>query len=152
MNTFQEHNYTNISTRYIQVTINENHVGNVVSPNNLKHIVQLKNFASLPQNWDGYNANVPSSNAISKAIEHILWLNTNKLEVYFTAPTRDGDILVEVKVNNASLEFVFSAEVNDKVCLVQNGQSLEEYTYYNSNAASYLKWLICPDGNCPDIR
>jgi hypothetical protein len=152
MTTFQEHNYTNTSTRYIPV-INGNINTNLrVSSKNLQHILQLKSFTNLNQNWDSYNATVPNVNAISKAIEHILWLNANNIEVYFTAPTRDGDILIEVKSNNASLEFIFSGEVSDKICLMHNETLVEEYTYYNSNAASYLKWLICPNGNCPDFR
>ena len=78
-------------------------------------------------------------------------LSERGIEVFFVAPTADGDIIIEIKNEAANLEFIFSEAIDDKVVASCNGifnseAGLNETTYY-----AYLKWLICPDGNCPDF-
>ncbi|MBK9301370.1 MAG: hypothetical protein IPN14_12380 [Bacteroidetes bacterium] len=152
MTNFQTNNSTSSSALFVRAISNCEGDSPKLSDINLKHIAQVKGFSNLEPNWDGYNANIPSDIAISKAIEHIFWLNRNNVTVFFSAPTRDGDILIEVKEGNARVEFIFSADVHDKVLLIHNEDVIVEYPYYNSNASSYIKWLICPNGDCPDFR
>lgn len=152
MNSFQTNSASISSSVFLRTIPNAEQANYSISSNTVKHIAQIKGFANLETNWDGYNANKPNDIAISKAVEHILWLNKNKVDVFFSAPTRDGDILIEIKEGDARLEFIFSAEVHDKVLLIHNDEIVEEYPYYNSNASSYIKWLICPHGDCPDFR
>jgi hypothetical protein len=140
MTTLQENKFTDTSIGSSAVYS--------LSGNNLQHIIQIKSFAHLPQNWDSYNADAPSTAAIAKAVAHIFELNSFGLQVYFTSPTRDGDIVIEVKNGDASLEFIFAEHVSDRVILIQNGAHHAEYPYYNSNITFYLKWLIYPNGNC----
>ncbi|HRP37829.1 MAG TPA: hypothetical protein PLS50_08550, partial [Candidatus Dojkabacteria bacterium] len=64
-----------------------------------------------PPNWDSYGAKKPNSVALVKAVNYIVEkLAPLNLEVFFTTPTTDGDIVVELKNNSSSLEIIFSGE------------------------------------------
>ena len=122
-----------------------------ISENNRKHIFTLKSFLNLQSNWDSYNSNKPSFIALTKSLSFVQRLSERGIEVFFVAPTSDGDIIIEIKNETANLEFIFSEEVDDKIIASCNGifnseAVLNETTYY-----AYLKWLICPHGNCPDF-
>ena len=123
-----------------------------ISENNRKHIFTLKSFLNLQSNWDSYNSNKPSFIALTKSLSFVQRLSERGIEVFFVAPTSDGDIIIEIKNEAANLEFIFSEEVDDKIIASCKGifnaeAELNETTYY-----AYLKWLICPHGNCPDFK
>lgn len=123
-----------------------------VSENNIGHIKTIQSFTLLNKNWDSYNAEKPSFEAILKAISFSLWLSQRSVEIFFTAPIADGDILVELKNENANIEFVFSKNNSDKVLAWCDGDLMQEAPLNETTQNSYLKWLICPDGNCPDFK
>ena len=97
-----------------------------LSENNKKHIHTIKQFNALRPNWDSYNANQPSSIAIDKAINFVLYLSEKNIDIFFAAPTPDGDILVELKNNDVHLEFVFSEVVANKIIASMNNDFLSE--------------------------
>ena len=113
-----------------------------LSRNNLKHIYSIFAYGQLDQNWDSYNANQPSGAAIVKAnsfITHIL--SPRKLEVFYTAPTPDGNILIELKNESCNLEFIFSETVDDKVIASCGGELHAEHAMNETTIRSCLKWL-----------
>ena len=122
-----------------------------VSENNLKTISTLKSFLLLNGNWDLYNAEKPSGIAIIKAIAFCLWLSKRSIDIFFTAPIADSDILIELKNGKSNLEFVFSQSVDDKILAWNDGDLKAESMLNDTTRESYLKWLICPNGNCPDF-
>lgn len=124
---------------------------NTVSENNRKHIFTLKSFVNLQSNWDSYNANKPSFTALTKSLSFVQRLSERGIEVFFVAPTPDGDIIIEIKSEAANLEFVFSEEVDDKIVASFNGIFSSEAVLNETTYHAYLKWLICPHGNCPDF-
>lgn len=113
-----------------------------LSPNNASHIYTLFAYENLMQNWDSYGAKTPNKAAISKAINFILFrLNARGIEVFFTAPTADGDIVVEMKHNNSNIELLFSGEVEDKIIASCSGELHAEGILNETTFHSYLKWL-----------
>ena len=122
---------------------------NHVSENNLKHIRLINSFSALDRNWDSYDASVPSQTAITKAISFVVWISSLGQEVFFTAPSPDGNIIVELKNLDSILEFEFSDGSNDSICALQNGETVVEAELNDTTKISYLKWLICPNGKCP---
>ena len=120
-----------------------------ISKININAINLIKSYSSLTINWDSYNAIPPSGQAIQKAITFILWLSEYNINVFFVAPAPNGEILVEIKEGNANLEFEFSSQSNDSICATQNGEFIAEEVINDTTLISYIKWLICPDGNCP---
>ncbi len=145
INNFELNDNINLST---SISYSENIL---ISEKNKRQLNLIKSFSVLEKNWDSYNAEKPSSIAILKAMTFIIQIAKKKLDVFFVAPTADGDILVELKNNDSNLEFIFSGEVEDKIIATHNNcvhaeENLNETTYF-----SYLKWLICPNGTCPDF-
>ena len=109
--------------------------------NNKKHIATIQDFAQLPPNWDTYNANKPSLYAIAKAINFAKYLSDKNIDIFFTAPTPDGDVLIELKNKDAYLEFIFSEAVEDKIIAAYNGDFHTEAILNDTTLLSYLKWL-----------
>ena len=122
-----------------------------ISENNRKHIFTLKSFLNLQSNWDSYNSNKPSFIALTKSLSFVQRLSERGIEVFFVAPTSDGDIIIEIKNEAANLEFIFSEEVDDKIIASCNGIFNAEAVLNETTYNAYLKWLICPHGNCPDF-
>lgn len=128
---------------------NTNFSYNNISESNQNAINLIKSYSSLQLNWDTYNAVPPSKQAIQKAITFILWLSEYNIDVFFVAPTPNGEILVEIKEGNANVEIEFSSNSEDSICASQKGDFIAEDILNNTTQISYLKWLICPNGNCP---
>tara|TARA_R110002074_G_C12350355_1_gene649573 strand:- start:427 stop:894 length:468 start_codon:yes stop_codon:yes gene_type:complete len=122
---------------------------NFISESNKRAIETLKSYAALDNNWDGYEALKPSNISIKKAISFILTLQEYNIDVYFVAPTPDGDILVETKSFDANLEFEFSSNSPDIIIASQDGELKSETELNDTTLVSYLRWLICPNGDCP---
>lgn len=119
--------------------------------NNKKHIATIQDFAQLPPNWDTYNANKPSLYAIAKAINFAKYLSDKNIDIFFTAPTPDGDVLIELKNKDAYLEFIFSEAVEDKIIAAYNGDFHTEAILNDTTLLSYLKWLTTQHGKHPDF-
>lgn len=155
-------NYTNTLADYTSLnsSIQHHYFGGdmdlgqrvALSENNLNQIKTIRSFLLLKENWDSYNAEKPSPEAIIKAISFSLWLSQRDIEIFFTAPIADGDILVEIKNGNGNVEFVFSVNAEDKILAWCDGDLKAEEQINDTTRDAYLKWLICPDGNCPDFR
>lgn len=130
-------------------SLSTNFVYNNISKSNINAINLIKSYSTLPSNWDSYNAIPPSNKAIQKAITFILWLSEYNINVFFVAPSPNGEILVELKNGDSNLEFEFSDELDDSVCASHNEEFFSEAILNDTTQISYIKWLICPNGNCP---
>jgi hypothetical protein len=58
-------------------------------------------------------------------------------------------ILVEIKHLDSNLEFEFTEDESDSVVAVTDGELMAEADLNETTFISYIKWLICPNGNCP---
>lgn len=113
-----------------------------LSRNNLKHIYSILSYGQLDENWDSYGADRPSDAAIVKAVSFIAQvLSLKRLEVFYTVPTPDGNILVELKHENCNLEFIFSVHAEDKVVGSCGGDLYMEHTLNEATLAPCLRWL-----------
>lgn len=123
-----------------------------LSDNNRRQIGFIRSFSSLEDNWDTYGAYKPSNKAITKAIVFAKYLSDKRIEIFFTAPTPDGDIIIELQNKGANLEFLFSSiDEEDKVIASYNNEYHCEAAINDTTKNAYLKWLICPNGSCPDF-
>ncbi|MBP6826065.1 MAG: hypothetical protein KA165_05865 [Saprospiraceae bacterium] len=78
-----------------------------LNPNNRRIIQKLNSFDFLLPNWDSYNAEKPSQKAIEEARQFVYHLNYEGVRVYFTAPGRKGEILLELKNDTKAVEIYF---------------------------------------------
>jgi hypothetical protein len=142
MNTSVDNITFNISDNTIPATSTTYGVEFDLSPINAIHVYSIYSYSNLQENWDSYDAKKPNNSAIIKAINFIITeLNARGYEVFYTAPTADGDILVELKHKNVNLEFIFSGEVEDKVIGSCDGDFHAEEALNETTLHSYLKWL-----------
>lgn len=113
-----------------------------LSRNNRKHTDSILAYGNLEKNWDSYGANRPSNVAIAKAISFIVEkLSPRRLEVFYTTPTPDGDVLVELKNESRNLEFISSADAEDKIIGSCGGEFYMEHALNETTLSSCLKWL-----------
>ena len=113
-----------------------------LSSNNTSHIYSILAYNILTEDWDSYGAKKPNGAAIVKSINFIYSeLSPRKLEVFFTALTPDGDVLVEVKNITSNLELIFSGEVDDKIVASCNGDFYAEEILNETTLLAYLKWM-----------
>ena len=111
MNTSVDNITFNISDNTIPTTSTTYGVEFDLSPVNASHVYSIYSYSNLQENWDSYDAKKTNNSAIIKAINFIITeLNARGYEVFYTAPTADGDILLELKHKNVNLEFIFSGE------------------------------------------
>ena len=114
-----------------------------LSENNLKQLLNLHSFFGLQENWDSYGAKKPSPVAILKAVNFIVQeLNPFNFEVFFSAPTADGDIVVEIKNLTYSIEIIFSRDVPDKIICSCNDELHAEENLNETTFNSYTQWLF----------
>jgi hypothetical protein len=114
-----------------------------LSKNNFSQLLSINSFLALNDNWDSYGAKKPNAVAMLKAVNFIVSeINPLKHEVFFTVPTADGDILVEIKNNKCNIELIFSGEVADKIICSCNGDLHAEGTLNETTFNAYIKWLF----------
>lgn len=100
-------------------------------------------FSNLQPNWDSYNADVISKNAIDKAIETLNLLNSKgQLSNDFTVsvfPMRDGGIQFEFDGDNicAELEIIPNGELRF-ILFDDNGGIIEEEQLFELSELSTL--------------
>ena len=114
----------------------------------LFEINKLYSFLHLPQNWDSYNAARPSKIAVENAIDFTLRLTQRQQFPFFMVPSPNGDILIELKDNNVTLEFFFGEDGTNRITGLVNNEGIFEKELNETNEYCSLKWLYCPDGDC----
>ncbi len=111
-------------------------------------INKLFSFLQLPENWDSYNAATPSKTAVENAIDFTIRLARRQQFPFFVAPSPNGDILVELKDKNVTLEFIFGEDGSNRIIGLVNDEEKFEKELNETNEYCSLKWLYCPDGDC----
>ncbi len=114
----------------------------------LFEIYKLYSFLQLPENWDSYNAAKPSKVAIENAIDFTLRLAQRGQLPFFMAPSPDGDILIELKDNNVTIEILFGEDGANRITGLVDNEEIFEKDLNETNESCSLKWLYCPDGDC----
>jgi len=105
-----------------------------------KAIVKMKSFLRLQENWDSYGAAVVQEATVREAAAFVEQLDEDGLEVYFTAPGRDGEILVELKSDDKEAEVYFYSDAKPKV-LFFTGDELEWEGDLDENYAKLIEQL-----------
>ena len=102
---------------------------------------KLYTFLHLPDNWDSYNATKPSKIAVENANDFALRLAQRQQFPFFVAPSPNGDILIELKGNNVTLEFLFGEDGINRIVGLVNSKEIFEKELNETNEYSSLKWM-----------
>lgn len=107
-----------------------------------KMIKELDSFKNLKDNWNGYGASKPTIQSISKAIQFVKKLDQKDQLVYFVTPNPDGDILIELKYKEKSLEiYVSNLNIHEYIAY-EDTDARKEGTFTNiSDLQNVLSWL-----------
>lgn len=97
-----------------------------VSDNASGVIKELQSFYQLKGNWDSYGSAKPSEQAIKEAINFVLSLDHAGEPVSYVAAGLDGEILVELRQGERSVEVYFDDEGKGSYLIFDNGNLLHE--------------------------
>lgn len=92
-----------------------------LSNSNLLEIANIKSFAQLTANWDGYDAATVNPVAIEKAVSFIHEINNFDIDVYLSSPGPNGEVMVQLKHNSREIECVFYEEKSKYVLFSSKG-------------------------------
>lgn len=92
----------------------------------LQTIQKLHRFKHLNENWDSYGADKPSLSAIKQAENMIRQLDEVGIEVFFTAPGPNGEIVVELKNQDRAVEIYFYKDAPSDYILIDREQTIDE--------------------------
>ena len=109
-----------------------------VSKHHQLFISRIKSYGSLKDNWDSYGGIAPSESVIHRAVDCVIWLSENGVDIYFTAPSSHGDIVVEIKKGQFSIEFEFCDDGQDLIIQSENGNIREEAIYNHRTRTLFL--------------
>jgi hypothetical protein len=111
-----------------------------VSDGAIDTISRLKSYLNLEENWDSYGGLPPRKNAVDQAISFVLSLDRKGYGIFFTAPGPSGEILIELKSGNKTVEVTFDNEKNVTSALFIGDRCIEEGN--NLDERKILRWLI----------
>ena len=110
-------------------------------PDNAQQIRKIKSFLNLEENWDSYGAAPIVEHCVQSAIDFVKRLDDKYQEVYFVAPGPNGEVLVELKAEERSIEVIFD-EDDVEYAKYENGDVVDEEIYEPGDLDSQLvSWL-----------
>ncbi|MCB0611386.1 MAG: hypothetical protein H6562_11380 [Lewinellaceae bacterium] len=102
---------------------------NIISEDAKEIWNKLIRFKKLQNNWDSYGALAPSIVAIEAAVDFIKEADSMNLPIYFTAPGRNGDVMVEFKGRGTkAAEIYFNPDGSNELLLFENDECKLEST------------------------
>ena len=107
-----------------------------------KVLSKLSSFSSLQSNWDSYGADQPAATAIREASSFVKALDRQRLPVYFTAPGPNGEVLIELKNANKSIEVTFEADGTSTYAKFVGDDCVEEDSFKYQATSQLTQWLI----------
>jgi hypothetical protein len=103
------------------------HYPSPLTPSAKKHIIKLWSFIDLSKNWDGYGADPVSPSAIAEAEKFIRIADNYLWQIYFVAPGKNGEVLVELSGKNGlNAEIYFNPDSSKELLVFQNDDCLYE--------------------------
>lgn len=91
-------------------------------------ITRLIRMRDLKDNWNGYGAERPSALAIKNAIKFIIDNLQFELPYYFAAPGVNGEVMIELKVDDNVAEIYFWEDNSTELLLLEKEQVVLEST------------------------
>lgn len=104
-----------------------------------KNIVKLQGFKNLEDDWDSYGAAPPSEKAIKNAKDFLLAIERKNLHVYFVAPGRNGEVLVEFKGDHGkAAEIYFNHDGSAEMLLFDKDDCIFEGEFSETKLIPHL--------------
>ena len=108
---------------------------------NGQQIWKLKSFLNLKENWDSYGAAPAIEHCVQNAINFIKRLDEKYQEVYFVAPGPNGEVLVELKNSERSVEIIFDENITEYIKYEGNDATEDIYNGMDDIDSQLISWL-----------
>lgn len=102
---------------------------------------RIRTFSQLKENWDSYGAEPPSKIALQNAFSFVKTIDRHPLPVFFAAPGPNGEILVESKEGDKSIEITFEANGNASYAKFEGIACIEEGALTDQVLPDLAAWL-----------
>lgn len=104
-----------------------------------KNIAKLQGFTYLQANWDSYGAVPPTELAIKNAKDFLIHADKKSLPVYFVAPGRNGEVLIELKdEQDRTAEIYFNEAGSIEMLLFESDDCIFEGEYSEKQLISHI--------------
>jgi hypothetical protein len=113
----------------------------VLSEDAIIAIGKMRSYLRLGENWDSYGGVPPQKTVVDRAISLVISLDRRGYPIFFTAPGPNGEILVELKVGEKTIETTFNNESEDSFAFFQRNQCVREDLFSEEKLPSLLQWL-----------
>lgn len=107
---------------------------------NARALHLLKEIRKLKDNWDEDGAKAPDKKALYASLFLAIRLQITGEKIYHVAPGPNGEILVDMRENGKSLEFLFYPNKFKVVFLPSEGRP-EQKEFRFADLPQILKWL-----------
>lgn len=87
---------------------------------------KLNDIQHLPQNWDSYQADAPSAEAVANVRSFINDNRFHDLPFYFLAPSVNGEIMIEFKNGKRAAELYFLPDGTNEFFLFEDDEDVLE--------------------------
>lgn len=104
-------------------------------------IRKIKSFKNLNRNWDGYGAEKPAQQSVDKAVKFVEHLGDWEQPIYFVAPGPNGEVLVELKDNDRTIEVFFQPDGQHEYVMFDREKCVEENNFSFEMLLQLLDWL-----------
>jgi hypothetical protein len=94
-------------SRSYSIILHNNNDSKYCSLLNQRELSLLDEFENLKDNWDGELSKAPSFNSILKARFILKILQATGQKVFHVAPGPNGEIMIDIRKNNKSIELLF---------------------------------------------
>lgn len=114
----------------------------VVSSNkiNTRVLKLLDDFETLNPNWDGEDAKAPSKDVIFRVRNLVRLLSKTGQPVFHTAPGPNGEVMIDIRNEDQSLEIIFYSQKAFFVKFPYSGVP-EQGKFDEENISDLLSWL-----------
>jgi len=102
---------------------------------------KIKSFSQLRENWDSYGAAPPSKMSLQNALSFVKSVDKQRLPIFFTAPGPNGEVLVELKHNNRSIEVMFGPDGKASYSRFDGTECVEEGVITDQILPFLTDWL-----------
>ena len=102
---------------------------------------RINSYLSLKSNWDSYGAEQPGTAAIENACRFVKALDRQRIPVYFTAPGPNGEVLIELKDGNKSIEVTFEPDGTLTCAKFDGDNCVEENNFRDEEASELIQWF-----------
>jgi len=103
--------------------------------------ILIVTYTQLPQNWDSYGAIPSTLKTAENANEILSEIFNNQQKIFHSAPSPNGDIMIELQHKNKALELECFADGKQTYTTLINNEVQEEKELKITNIPNLLIWL-----------